>query len=784
MKKTLLSRGWNLNAPGFNGNVDLPNDYTVTQPRSPQAPGGTSNGFFVGGEGRYTRFITPPADAEHMILDFDGAYMYTEVYFNDDLITNHVHGYTPFLVDISDRIRPGRPNKITVTTDDMMPSSRWYAGAGLYRDVFLWEGGAVRVEPRDVFITTPEADETSAKVVVNYDISADSETKAVVSAAAYDDAGAEAASGTLEVRVCPWTKTRAVLELTIPAPKLWDTENPNLYTLKTVITSGGRVTDEAENIFGIRTISADPKNGLLLNGRPIKLRGGCIHHDHGVLGAAAFPAAEYRKLSRLKDAGFNSVRIAHNPPSTALLEVCDRIGMIVMTEAFDMWNMRKTKNDYHKWFRDRWAEDIAAMVLRDRQHPCVFSYSIGNEIGERGGRSDGYIWAKKLADEVRKYDSTRFVTSGICLLWDYPNKNDPEEYQADFMNGYADIGNGTVESSWGKRTEKFMEPLDIVGYNYLWRRYENDAKEFPDRVIWGSETHAVQFWDSWNVIMSHSNVLGDYTWTAYDNMGETGCGAGAWERDQHIDHIFSQPWPWRTCWQGDLDLCGYRRPQSYFREAVWLGGIEPRIFTTHPEHYGEAYGGTGWHWYDVLDSWTFEDRYLGRPVKCEVYTDADEIEWFINGCRLGTSKPVKAIAAFTVPYERGVLSVKAYKNGVCVGESKLETVDEASGITLVPERKSLAADNRDLLYVDVIVTDNAGRRVPHSKNALKASIVGGELMGIYSGDPANEDRYGSKECHAFEGRALAVIRASRPGDIRFTVYGEGLAGASVTIKAE
>ena len=279
-------------------------------------------------------------------------------------------------------------------------------------------------------------------------------------------------------------------------------------------------------------------------------------------------------------------------------------------------------------------------------------------------------------------------------------------------------------------------------------------------------------------------VIGDFTWTAYDNLGETGTGRSCWARDGHIPGISIAPYPWRSCYQGDLDLCGYRRPQSSFREAVWIGGTEPRIFTTHPEHYGEGFSGTGWHWYDVLDSWTFEDKYLGKPVKCDVYTDADEVKWFVNGRELGTSKPEKAIATFDIPYEKGEISVIAYKNGAECGRSSLHTTGAPYAVKVEAETDTLAADHRDLCYFDITITDKAGDRVAAAKSALTCIVDGGELMGIFSGDPANEDQYGSNRCHAFEGRAVAIVRASNPGKVKITVGGEGLYSGSADVTAE
>lgn len=808
MRKISLSRDWLFKRQSDKDyvKIDLPHDYSVTMPRSADAAGGAANGFFPSDVGTYIKYLVPDQESSHFILDIDGAYMCTSVYFNEVHMTMHPHGYTPFLVDLTELMRPGQHNKLLITTNALQPSTRWYSGAGLYRDISLWTGGDVRIEPWDVFVTTLEASEKEATVHVAYEISADYDADVTIRAEILDAEGhtvgsvipdaskrnvadGKASSRTIAVSEAAVTlrkaeKTAAELILRVDNPNLWDTEHPNLYTLHTELLSGETVLDTDDTTFGIRTISADAENGFLLNGKPLKLRGGCIHHDHGVLGAADFPAAVYRKISLLQKAGFNAIRSAHYPPSLQLLQVCDRLGILLMDEAFDMWNKPMRSQDYHLWFPDWWARDIASMVLRDRNHPCVISYSIGNEIPESNGTMGGDILAQKLSAEIRRYDTTRLVTTAVYYVGAGPANTDPEDYKQDYIKRFMKLNEKGEDDSWADRTESFFEPMDIAGYNYLYTRYAADHEKYPNRVIWGSETHALKFYDSWQAVKEHNYVLGDFTWTAYDNLGEAGTGRFCWEKDGYIPGISLAAYPWRTCYQGDLDLCGYRRPQSYFREAVWLGNTEPRIFTTHPQHYKEGFSGTGWHWYDVLDTWTFEDHYLGKPVKCDVYTDADEIEWFLNGRSLGRSIPEKAIATFDVPYEKGELSVIAYKNGIACGRSALQTVGTPAAVTVVPESTSLKADNLDLCYFDITVTDADTRRVPHAQNELTCIVDGGELLGIFSGDPANEDQYGSNICHAFEGRAVAIIKAAKPGEVTVTVGSRGLCSGKAAVIAE
>lgn len=786
MKKRCISQDWQF----VRGNqqqavsVDLPHDYVVAMPRRPDAPGAASTGFYDTDTGCYTKYLTLP-DA-HCILDVDGAYCNAHISVNGETLAIHPHGYTPLLVDLTAKMFPNALNQLCIDTRAVQPSSRWYSGAGVYRDVFLWTGGTVRVEPWDVFATTLRADETTATVRIAYRIAADEPADAAVTTRIVTPDGQIAAETVTNVQAVVG-KTPLTVTLDVAQPQRWDLDTPVLYTVQTEIAVAGTVTDTAETPLGIRTISFDAVHGFRLNGRTVKLRGGCIHHDHGVLGAAAFPAAERRKLTLLKQAGFNAVRISHNPPSLALLEAADRIGMLVMDEAFDAWNHGKRAYDYHLAFADWWARDIAYMVQRDRSHPCVISYSIGNEIAERDGRSDGAQWAAKLAAEVRRYDDTRPVTSALDGLWYSDDPNMPEAYRAERnrrRQAVQQAAEAAGKDEFAYRTEPYMAALDIVGYNYLYRRYRDDHAIYPERVIWGSETHALDFYDSWREVRENSYVIGDFTWTAYDNLGEAGAGRSSWKRDGYIPGLTLVQYPWRTCFQGDLDLCGYRRPQSYFREAVWIGHTAPRIFTTHPMHYGEEFFGTHWHWYDVLDTWTYPTEYIGQPVPAEVYTDADEIEWTLNGRVLGRTKPEKAIARMDIPYEPGTLTATAIYDGRPGPQSSLHTVGVPDGVTVVSERDTFAADRRDLCYFDLTVVDASGDRVPDARIALECYADGGELLGLFSGDPKSEDIYGTNRAHTFEGRAVAIVRTDRPGTVKLVVRSAGLCGGEATAVAE
>lgn len=769
MKKICISRKWKFTSPDIPGaqTIDLPHDFLIHQPRNPQSAGGASNGYFDGTSGRYEKYMTF-GNAAHYILDIDGAYMCTRIYFNDELLDMHPYGYTPYLVDLSEHVKPGIHNKIALTTENIQPSTRWYSGAGVYRDVFLWSGGSVRIEPWDLFVKTPDL----STVEIHTTLTADN-AQTVTLRYEICDADGKIVCEAEKTPTLSIGKQEDSTTISVPNAHIWDIDNPYLYTLKATISTENDVLDTFETTFGIRTVSVDAENGFCLNGKSMKLRGGCIHHDHGALGSAEYPAAVKRKMAKLKETGFNALRMSHYPPSLALLEECDRIGMLLMDEAFDMWNLPKNRLDYSLFFRDWWDRDIRYMVLRDRMHPCVVSYSIGNEIPERGGYSKGYEWSEKLASEIRKFDNTRPVTIGTCCYFERVDPDAPDDYKEQYNGSYTEKYAGE-QAFWDVASPAFVAPLDMVGYNYLFNYYDDDVKKHPDRVIWASETRVESFYDSWAGVMKYPNVIGDFTWTAYDNLGEAGTGRSAWASEGFVPGISLADYPYRTCYQGDLDLCGYRRPQSYFREAIWLGNTEPRIFTTHPKHFGEGFSGTGWHWYDVHESWTFDDAYIGKPVKAEVYTDADEILFILNGKELGKVKPVKAIAEMTIPYEKGELTAVSFKDGKEQKRYTLRTTGEACKIQVTPETKMFAADNRDLCFFEIAVTDADGNLVTDAANELECNVRGGELLAIWSGCPNNEDQYGSNKCHAFCGRAVAVVRSKHLNYVDVCVKANGL----------
>ncbi len=803
--------------------VNLPHDFIVTKPRTADAAGGAGNGYFGEGEGIYKKDLKVPAEwqGKTVLLDIDGAYMNTEVMLNNELLALHPYGYTPFLVDLSRALQfDGKRNRLKIITQSRQPSSRWYSGGGLYRSVSLWVGNPIHIRPWDVFVTTVRADEKEAEICMKIQVTnlSGSERQTEIRGEILDPAGkvvanvsqaARLSAGepgdreegkaagqeryTANSRKSDIAGTTVELHLKVEHPSLWEPDSPALYTWRVSVEADGESLDMAEDTFGIRTIAISVEHGFQLNGKSVKLKGGCIHHDNGLVGACAYPKAEERKIRILKSVGYNAVRISHYPPSSAMLRACDRLGMLLLDEAFDVWRLSKVPLDYHLYFEDWWERDIEAMVLRDRNHPCVITYSIGNEIGERDGKSEGARWSAKLAAKVRSLDSTRFVLSALCGI--FP---DPEEGGTNFeANLDADNQENDV---WADATEEFVKPLDIVGYNYLYQRYEKDHVRYPERIMMGTETHSYTTWENWQAVMAHPYVLGDFIWGAVDYLGEVGVGKVYWEKDAEPFQFMTQ-YPWRTSWQSDIDLTGEQRPQSKFREIMWGRRDKAALYTTHPKHYGENSRGTGWHWDDVAESWTFEEAYIGSMVKAEVYGAGDEAEFLLNGKSLGRAPFEKMKAVMDVPYEKGTLEAVVYEAGQEISRASLQTVEAPVKLALRAEEDTVLADGRDLCYIHVDLVDGANKRHPFDERKLTCQVegVGGtegaegtegtekaeaELIVIGSGNPCTEDPIGADWCHAFHGTAVVILKAAKPGIIRVSVSAEGVEAGSIEIQAK
>jgi beta-galactosidase len=547
-------------------------------------------------------------------------------------------------------------------------------------------------------------------------------------------------------------------ELNVPSPQRWSPETPVLYTAVTEIEdSRSQLLDRVENTFGIRSI-AFTTEGFFLNGSNVLLKGGCMHHDNGPLGAAAYDRAEERRVELMKASWFNSIRCAHNPPSPAFLDACDRLGILVIDEAFDMWRRPKNPRDYHRFFDEWWKRDLASMVLRDRNHPSVIMWSTGNEIPERGD-PEGVETSEMLAGYVRQLDPTRPVTAAVNGL--SPDK-DP-----------------------------YFATLDVAGYNYSFGGdhgkesiFETDHKRVPGRIMYCSESYPLKAFGAWMDVVDHPYVVGDYVWTGFDYLGEASIG---WLGYPHEGSFY----PWNHAYCGDIDICGLKRPQSYYRNVLWNNGQQLSVFVQPPEPTFEENPDrrdwSKWHWHDVVDRWNW-DGYEGAPLHVEVYCAYEKVELFLNGTSLGvreTSRENEWIARWNVPYEAGTLKAVAYDGNKQTETCQLVTAGEPQEIRLHADREVIHADRQDLSYVRVELVDAGGNRNRTAENLVEFSIQGpGTILAVGSSNPRSTESYRQPHRKAFRGRCLVIIKSTdTPGDITLTAASEGLQSAAINIQS-
>ena len=564
---------------------------------------------------------------------------------------------------------------------------------------------------------------------------------------------------------------------------------------------GSRTTEDAESVlFGIRTIEADVKHGLRINGRTVKLRGGCLHHDNGPIGTVSLYDAEARKVSKLKEAGFNAIRTTHNPPSAALIEACDRLGMYVFDEAFDAWGMGKQPGDYNQYFATAWEKDLAAFIRRDRCHPSVIIWSTGNEITERAGLGEGYVWAVKLADAIRALDPSRPVSNAICSFWNgLDNQLQAEQLRkwkesADGGLQNADIG-GKKDPLWETYTEAFANGLDIVGYNYLEGKYEQDHEMFPERVILGSENYPKEIGMHWPMIEKTPWVIGDFTWTAWDYIGEAGLGQASFYEPG--DPRINNPWgagnayPWRTANDADFDIIGGIRPQGVYRRIVW-GSRETGLFSYDPAVTGKVETLSSWGFPGVWKRWNWQGQ-EGKPVDLAVFSSAEEVEIFINGVSVGRKKAGEALIQdmpltflFRAEYQPGTMEAVSYTDGKEASRAVLATAGKPVAIRLTAETDSMQADGAALSYVNAELIDENGNVVPDADRLLKAEVNGAAaLLGFGSGNPITDENYSKGQFTSYQGKALAVLRTGyEAGEVKLTVSADGLEKAEICLQVK
>jgi beta-galactosidase len=782
--------------------VTLPHDWSIEQAPNEKNLSGSGGGYFPAGIGWYRKTFTAPPSwkGKQVSVEFDGVASNATVYLNGRKLGIHPYEYTSFRFDLTHDLDFSRPNVLAVRVDDsLQPSSRWYSGSGIYRHVHVVVTGPLHVAPWGVFVSTPEATNASADVVVRTELQNDSASadSAVVRTTLLSAAGQPVAKEESPLQVGAGAHEEATQKIALRNPELWSPATPTLYRAVTEVIEGGKVVDRVKTSFGVRTLSWSVEKGLLLNGQSIKLVGGSVHHGNGPLGAAAFDRAEERRVELLKAAGFNAVRTAHNPPSPAFLDACDRLGLLVLDEPFDVWTKSKVKYDYARFFNDWWQRDIDSMVMRDRNHPSIIMWGIGNEIPEAWTPKGAPI-AKELADRVRSLDATRPLTEA------FPG------------------------ATYTPSTDAVMAHLDIVGYNYnLKQNQAKDHERVPGRIMVTTESLPSAAFDNWKLTHEYPYILGEFVWTAMDYLGESGIGSWSYATPEQAGQVaqasammnqmmanmgadgkdpfeaMAKPqdakpnpmmklmfpgFPWHAADSGDIDLTGYRKPQSYYRDILWHGGN--RVFATVrlPEPEGKKIVAIGWSVYPTLPSWTWPGQ-EGKEMQVEVYAGTEKVRLYLNDKLIGempTGVEQERKALFTVPYAPGTLKVVGVDGDREVTSEVLQTVGDPVKIRLTADRKVLHADGEDLSFITVDALDAQGRLEPNASNEVAFTISGpGRIMAVGNGDGRSTEAYQGSQRALFHGRALVVVRTSRKaGEIRLGASAPGMTSDAVSIQTE
>jgi beta-galactosidase len=744
--------------------LSLPHDWSIEDipgtdsPIDPNAIGGISTGYTVGGTGWYRKAFTVPSKLEgkRFHLQFDGVYMNADVWLNGQHLGNHPYGYTSFWYDITDKIKLDQENILAVEVKNEGKNSRWYSGSGIYRHVWLTAMEPIHVAHWGTYIVTPQVDKSSAKVRVRTQVVNTTEQQKTVTIRTriLDSKGLEADRAETNQKLKRKASSELEQVLQVKSPELWSTESPALYTavteiLGTDVSKESCLLDRAETAFGIRTISFDAKRGFLLNGKPTLLHGGCMHHDNGPLGAAAYNRAEERRVDLMKASGFNAIRTAHNPPSPAFLDACDRLGVLVIDEAFDMWRDKKKDDDYHLYFDQWWERDIESIILRDRNHPSIIMWSIGNEI--RGTDKPEVVKvAKMLAGCIRRLDTTRAVTQGV---------------------------NGVSE-----KKDPLFSILDVCGYNYAAARYESDHKRLPRRVIFASESKTLEAFEYWMAVLDHPWVIGDFVWTGFDYLGEASLG---WLGYPHKGSFY--PWTYAFC--GDIDICGFKRAQSYYRDVLWKHGQKVSIFVKNPQPSfkinPDKIHWSLWEWHDVAADWNWPG-YEDKPMEVEVYCACEQVELLLNGKSLGkkeTSRNNQWIAEWQVPYQPGVLRAVGFNGAQEAASWELRTAGQPYQIQLSADRSQIRADGQDLSYITIEILDANGVRHPKAENMVQFEIEGpGSIAAVASSNPMGTESFQQPRRRAYQGRCIVIVKSEpKAGAILLKASAEGLKPAQVTI---
>lgn len=779
--KKLFNEKWlyRKNGEGSFEEVTLPHDAMIDSPRSADAASGGAGAYFEGGVYEYEKRFDVPADwnGKNVYFVFGGIMRCAKVFVNGQQAGEQAYGYTEFCVSADPFLRYGSENVIRIVADNSkQPSSRWYTGGGIYRSVWLAVKDRVHFAHRGISVETVSINPATVRIR--------SERTGGIPVYAVSRGG----------KIVATRKGDGDLE--IPDAKLWDDVDPNLYTLTAKLYEGDSLKDEETLSFGIRELSWN-KDGFFVNGRNVLFRGGCVHHDNGILGARAYEEAEDRKVRKLKEAGFNAVRSSHNPCSEAFLDACDRYGVYLVDELSDMWYMHKKKYDYACDFETWHERDLAAMVRKDRSHPSVIMYSLGNEVSEPCEQK-GLDLVRGMRDFLHGLDPSRPVTAGVNYYIIVNAKKGKGVYQ-------EESGGEEGKEEKGKETKKtkekptssvlfnmiaqqvgpsmnkmgnsreadeivspFVDLLDIAGYNYASGRYPLEGEQHPGRLIYGSETYPQDIYKNWQQVKKYPYLLGDFVWSAWDYLGET--GIGGWSYEPIYGFEFEKPYPWVIGDVGEIDLIGVKGIPAEYAAVVWGLRSEPCI-GVRPLNHGKAkVVKSVWRGTNALESWSWKGCEKAT-AEIEVYTDAPKVALYLNGKKIGCAKTAEDRACFKTKYQPGVLKAVALSaDGKEVASSELVSASGALAVSAEPEKDSVRAG--EVFFTDVSVRGANGIVESNADEELSASVENGEILAFGSAEQKQSVPYSAPRCRTYYGRALLCVRAGAEGEAKIRVRGK------------
>lgn len=791
--------------------VTLPHDAMLSEPRTQESTGEGNIGWYIGGDYEYTKKFTVPKEYENqkVLIEFEGVYHNAEVHINGKKVAGRPYGYTNFYINTDGFFKYGEENEVKVIAHNAdQPNSRWYSGTGIYRPAYLHIGGEKYIPVNGVKIRTlsynPAQIEVAVKTSAPGEVSLEIEfeRKRVLTAIGESKAVAAQNNETKNTSAAsekPAKEYQAVFLLDVPNAKLWDTEHPSLYTCKAVFGE-----DQVTETFGIRELVWNPQVGMTINGKRVILRGACFHHDNGVLGACTYPEAEERKMRIFKENGYNAVRSAHYPCSKALLDACDRVGMLMMDEYVDVWYIHKTKYDYANQLAGWWKQDLKDMVDKDFNHPSVIMYSTGNEVAETAQKK-GIALTGEMTNYLHSLDSTRPVTCGINIFFNFLSSiglgvysDDKAEKSAENAEKFAaeqakkaaaakpekkkkPVGSefyntlaclvgdyfmkcGATLYPCDLKTRDAYANMDIAGYNYGIFRYKHDLKKYPNRLILGSETFCKDAYSFWEIAKKNKRIIGDFVWAGWDYIGEVGDGAA-----EYSDYKFEDPSTRMTGGNGRIDLNGKPRAEAAYTRVAFERETGPFI-AVDPVYQKEKLRLTGWQLTKALESWAWGGC-SGDPAKVEVYARAAQVELFINGKSAGKKNVKKCRANFNTTYEDGEITAVSYDaNGKEINRYSLQTAGKETILQVRPEEKSVKPEG--LAFVQLQYTDAKGIWKPMEKHNLKVTVENGILKGLGSPAPYVKGNYTDDTVATYYGEAMAVVQADGNGPVKVTVTDE------------